>query len=356
MIDEVKCPACFKALRRSDDLEPGQLVSCPHCATTFSLNEKDPDPAPAPPRPADFAVQRDPGREIRPDDFRRRDDFRADTRRDVSPVEQLPTDFPVRLADWWETAKAHYTEYMGPAIGYQVVSQVISLAVGLVPYLGAVIQAAINPALDAGMTIVALKQLRGRRWGFGDFFSGFQTWWPLVANSLLFGLIALACMTPAIVVFIAGGVSGLAPLMIAAAVVAVLGLVPMTYLSIRGFFFAVPLIVDRGFGPVEAIQGSWRMTQDKFWDFFKLGAILFGLNLLGLLLLCIGLLFTVPLATLLKAAAYADAEGSDPPLPRPRDHFDRRGDSLDRRADSWRDDARWDEGRRDQFRRKDDSY
>lgn len=63
------------------------------------------------------------------------------------------------------------------------------------------------------------------------------------------------------------------------------------------------LVVDRKLDPIEAIRESGRLTQGEKGQLFKLGLLLFCVNLLGAIALMVGLLVTIP--TTVIAAAYA---------------------------------------------------
>ena len=71
-----------------------------------------------------------------------------------------------------------------------------------------------------------------------------------------------------------------------------------------GLFFVLYLVIDRGAGPINALQESWRITKGSKWQLFLFFLVLLGLNLLGLLLLVVGLLVTVPVTWLAMTHAY----------------------------------------------------
>ena len=57
-------------------------------------------------------------------------------------------------------------------------------------------------------------------------------------------------------------------------------------------------IVDKKFGPVEALKYSGQITKGEKWNLFGFGMLCLGVNILGLLCLGVGLFVTIP-ATLL---------------------------------------------------------
>jgi uncharacterized membrane protein len=370
MSDVLTCPTCRTTLRRLPSLVAGQKVSCPSCRNTFVVPADDAGIATLPESPGGRGSSE--ARSRPPEDFDRRDDrdddrrdedFRDDRGRPGGVVDQLPTDFEVRLGPSWEVSKAHYSAYFGPAIGFFLIYAVATGLLGLIPFfIGELIALAFAPVLYAGFTIVTLKQLRGRNWSFGDFFAGFNQYGPLVIQGLIFGLIQFLCLLPGRIFILIGQANTNVGLIAAGGALCLLGLIPVLVVYVRCFIFAVPLIVDRRFNAIEAIQGTVRMTQGKFGPLFVVLLVVAGLNLAGAMACCVGLLFTMPLTQLLLTAVYADAEGGEPPLSHPagpRDAYDDRRDDYDRRDDRRRDDFdrgddRRRDDRRDDFDRGDD--
>ncbi len=80
-------------------------------------------------------------------------------------------------------------------------------------------------------------------------------------------------------------------------------LVPVIYVSIR-MSFVVCFIVDQDSGVLEAIRQSWMITKGHFRFLLLLFTVILGVNMLGAMALFIGLLFTVPLSSLMMIVAY----------------------------------------------------
>lgn len=68
------------------------------------------------------------------------------------------------------------------------------------------------------------------------------------------------------------------------------------------FGFAPFLVADDERSPIDALKESARLTKGYRWPLFGFGLALFGVNLLGLLALGVGVVFTMPLSVV--AAAY----------------------------------------------------
>ncbi len=83
----------------------------------------------------------------------------------------------------------------------------------------------------------------------------------------------------------------------------ILLIIPGIIFSIR-LQYVPYLIVDKNLPPVEAIKKSWEMTKGSTWNLFFFGILLFLVNVLGAILLLVGLFVTVPLTMLATTFVY----------------------------------------------------
>lgn len=83
----------------------------------------------------------------------------------------------------------------------------------------------------------------------------------------------------------------------------ILLIVPGCYIWARYGFFPF-FILDKNLGPLKALELTGVSTEGVRWDIFLLFVACLLLNLLGLLLLGIGLLFTIPTTLLALASVY----------------------------------------------------
>jgi hypothetical protein len=335
------CPECNTALRRPPSLNAGDAVRCPKCRVEFEVPETDaappPPAAPSPMAPSEEKYSGAPG-SARPRFSDVEDDFNVTTKR--RPVrseadwdEDEDQDYPrssgdhdpaglacewhVDLGRWFSYGSAHWGAVLGPAIGFGVLYLVINAAISCIPFVSWLVQIMVVPPLAAGLTIVCLAQLKGKSWTFGDFFSGFQWWGPLVALNLLTSLAAGVLVAPVVVLALvagnaAGGGSDPALIFILLGIGVVM-LCVLAFLSVRAMFFAIPLIIDRGYGPIEAIHGSWVLTRGHFWGLFGLSLLLGLINIA---------LVTIPLTQLVATAGYLLIAGTRRPIPLPGDEED----------------------------------
>jgi uncharacterized membrane protein len=140
-----------------------------------------------------------------------------------------------------------------------------------------VISAAVSATFGLGLAKIYLRFRDGETPVFENLFDGLARLHVYVAAMIIVGI--AVCM-------------GLLLLVVP-------GIIFLLRLWFVGF-----VIVDEKAGPLEAIQRSWDITRGYTMDLFLLFILLVGLNLLGVLLLLVGLLVTVPISGLALAYVY----------------------------------------------------
>ncbi len=91
----------------------------------------------------------------------------------------------------------------------------------------------------------------------------------------------------------------------------ILLVVPGIVLAVRYVFYGY-FVLERAARPGTALAQSAAATQGARWDLFILGLALLLLNVLGALLLLVGLLVTIPVSYLALARAYRTLTGGVP--------------------------------------------
>lgn len=89
----------------------------------------------------------------------------------------------------------------------------------------------------------------------------------------------------------------------------VLLIIPGVILGVM-FMFTPYLVVEKGLGPIAAMKESARITRGKKWELFVLVLASLALNIVGALLLLVGLFVAVPLTMMAMARAYKLLEGA----------------------------------------------
>ena len=122
--------------------------------------------------------------------------------------------------------------------------------------------------LYAGFFLVANKISRNEEVLYPDFFTGFQYYMPVMSVWLIgqifagFGILLLV--------------------------------VPGIYLMV-GYMFAVLMAIFGGFDFWNALEYSRKVIHVRWWKFFYLMLLLLVMNIIGALLLMVGLMVTLPL-------------------------------------------------------------
>jgi len=235
--------------------------------------------------------------------------------------------YDVDMGQWFRYAVAHWSAIIGPTIGFLLIQILITIGVeifAIIPFVGLLLVLPLAVfvliPLGAGMNIVCLAQLKGDRWTFGDFFAGFsRRWiWKLIGYNVLLGLLVDLILAPAYALAVVGAVAKVDEVLMLAVAAFFLVFGPLAvYVSIRIGFFGQYLILDRDFGPVEAMQESWDLTTGHFWGLLGVAAVLGLIGTAGYLACGIGLLFALPLIELVRAAGYLMAGGTRPPMKEP---------------------------------------
>ncbi|MBL8617454.1 MAG: hypothetical protein JNM72_17730 [Deltaproteobacteria bacterium] len=147
-----------------------------------------------------------------------------------------------------------------------IVGQVISLTGNLLQgYLG------------IGALRFYLAQVRGQDTSLLEVFRGWPWVLPIVLGNVLVGLAAVASI--------------------------LLLFIPMIVLGL-GWMFWQAFVIDEDMGAVDALTASWRLTKGSKVDLFVFGLVLGLMNLVGMLLCGVGLLFTLPLSGLASMMVY----------------------------------------------------
>jgi uncharacterized membrane protein len=80
-------------------------------------------------------------------------------------------------------------------------------------------------------------------------------------------------------------------------------IVPGIIVAIRLNFIPY-LILDENIGPIAALQRSWELTRGYTLDLFLYYLLLFAINILGLIALCVGLFVSIPVTGIAVADMY----------------------------------------------------
>ncbi len=111
--------------------------------------------------------------------------------------------------------------------------------------------------------------------------------------------------------------------MLAAFLYGLMAMIGYLFLIIPGiivtlmFQFYPYIMIEKNVGPLLALQESMDLTRGAKWDLFVFGLALFGINILGVLALGLGLLITIPLSGLACAHVYTQLRNRHAAFPHP---------------------------------------
>ena len=218
------------------------------------------------------------------------------------------------VTEAWEMLKAKYGIYLG-------ISLIAMVMTACIPCLNIFL---LGPIMG-GIVFVVLRDLRGEPIEFGMMFKGFENFVPLMIIGLIQsvpGVISQGVQYTFRIGQLAGGFGGnggrdisfyqssapdLAFSGAMAVVLMIVAIVAMVFAFVwwAVFFFAVPLVVDKGLDVGDAIKLSARAAMANVGGLLVLMIILGLVMLLGALLLCVGVfLISMPVMYIANVLAY----------------------------------------------------
>ena len=128
-----------------------------------------------------------------------------------------------------------------------------------------------------GLIKICLRFCDGEKGEFSDLFSCYPLFFKYMVGSILYGFIVVVGL--------------------------ILLIIPGIIWAIEFYFFDY-LIVDKGLGPIDALEKSSEITRGVKWDLFIFDILVGIINLLGLLCLLVGLFVTIPVTMVATAFVY----------------------------------------------------
>ena len=182
----------------------------------------------------------------------------------------------------WDATKANFLFLVGVIVLTGIIGGLPQAfrdrdqSVGLSCVLG-LISIVLNTLISLGLTKVTLDLAERRTPQLSDLWAPA----PLFLNYLIAEIIFGFMFAIGLVFFVVPGI-----------IVAV----------VFGFYSYV--IVDRGAGPIDALSRSAEITKGVRMDLFIFGLLILGINILGALVLLVGLFVTIPISMVAGAYVY----------------------------------------------------
>lgn len=136
----------------------------------------------------------------------------------------------------------------------------------------------------SGLINIAIKRVGSQSFSWTLVFSGFSR----LGSILIAGFLMLLLITSGFLLLVLPGI----------------------YLAV-GYSLTLPLIMDKGAGPWEAMEMSRRAIHDKWWQVFGAYLVMYLLYFLSMIPFGIGMIWTVPMFFMLTAVLYRVLFGQD---------------------------------------------
>ena len=215
------------------------------------------------------------------------------------------------VGDSWKLLQGNFGMICGGVAVFLLV-QIGMSGLAQIPLLGILVSVAsliVSGPLTGGVYYFLLKNIRRQPAEIGDVFAGFR----LALGQLLLGYLVVVLLTA--LAALPGIVIMAIPIMMMVhhhavtagqILVAMLGfivlLVPAIYLS-TSWIFALPLIIDKQMEFWPAMRASWKTVGKHWWLVFGLVVVCGLINIAGILVCCVGIFVSLPIA--LGAMMYA---------------------------------------------------
>jgi uncharacterized membrane protein len=226
----------------------------------------------------------------------------------------------------WALLKGNFGPLFGGFMVYMLVVVVVGLLSGI-PFVGPVFSLAnlvITGPLMGGLYYLYLNAVRGEAAEVGDVFAGFRKGFAqLFLGYIVPGLLSGLCMIPVVVIAVITLLPSLkqhniqnfhpeTAQLVLIGVVAFLCVIPMIFLQMS-WVFTLPLIIDRNMDFWTAMKTSWKRVNLHWWQVFGLVLLIGLVNVVGVLLCCVGVLVTMPIGFAALMYAYETIfSGADP--------------------------------------------
>jgi hypothetical protein len=212
----------------------------------------------------------------------------------------------------WEMLKADFW----PFVGVTALIFVISLASGMVPYVGGCISLVVDGPLFGGLAWYYILRIRAMPASVGDSFAGFSRGFlQLFLAHLVQGLAVGVILIPGVVALALGvlffaAMGTAAIIMLATGAFLLVVAVPIAIYLEVAWSFSPALIMDKKLPFWDAMQLSRKVVQKHWWTVFGLILLSVIVAAAGVLGCCVGIFATMPIGWAAYLFAYEHIFGS----------------------------------------------
>jgi len=184
----------------------------------------------------------------------------------------------------WSTTKSNIGFFIGIVIVAGLLQYVPNIIAAIIetdaPVLSIIVRIVsfvLSIIIGMGLIKIFLRFCDGEKGEFSDLFSCYPLFFKYLVGSIIYGLIVSVGL--------------------------ILLIIPGIIWAIKFQFFDY-LIVDKGLGPIDALEKSSEITRGVKWDLFIFDILIGIINLLGFLCLLVGLFVTIPTTMVATAFVY----------------------------------------------------
>jgi len=230
------------------------------------------------------------------------------------------------ITNGWELVKNNMGVLFVGALIYLLIEGAIG-GLSSIPLIGSLFSIAnfiISGPLIGGVFYLFIRAIRQEPAEVGDVFSGFRRGFgQLFLGTLVCSLLIGVCMLPFIIIFLVKffplighlqqlqsgtppdreTVVALESIFLTTLPVLLVCAIPAIYFSVS-WKFTLPLILDKELDFWTAMKASRKQVGKHWWSVFGLTILISLLNVAGMLLCCVGLLFTFPIGIAALMFAY----------------------------------------------------
>lgn len=171
-------------------------------------------------------------------------------------------------------------------------------------------------AITLGWTNVSMRLARSHSVVIHDFKTNKKSWGHYFLARVIYGFFTIASMIliliPILLLIISAG--SIVPLVIIGIIAGIAGLVLFVWLAIRYMFISYVAVEHPNMGAWDMLKESAKLGKGHMIDLFGFGLLLFLINIVGLLLVLVGLLVTVPLSKIAAAHVYEQLKKKHHPV------------------------------------------
>src|SRR5690606_30696718 len=213
----------------------------------------------------------------------------------------------------------YFKERAGEFIGFTLVYLIISMVIGMIPFIGQVVSIVISGPLSVAYLIFTHRMHTGDTVEFSNFFDGFKKFSPLFATYLIQIAIYLILALP--LIFLIGfefiqqiassdveAIMDSADLLRDNAIIMFAYVLLFIYIGIS-FRWSLHLAYFFDYSPVQAIKTSFMLVSKNWFSHLLFILIASLVAILGVVALVIGLLVAIPVISIADYHGFAEVTG-----------------------------------------------